>query len=133
MQGVNHMRSWYEEMAAGSGVTVFTSESGYINSALRLKYLDHLIHHLQCGYLQAGQTPPIRALLMDQHGSHMTPEFVLKAIEYNIHPFPFPGHLTHILQPLDVAVFQPFKHWHRKAVQHATRNIESEYTITSFF
>jgi hypothetical protein len=75
----------------------------------------------------------MRALLMDQHGSHMTPEFVLKATGYNIHPFPFPGHLTHVLQPLDVAVFQPYKHWHRKAVQAATRNLDPDYTISSFF
>jgi hypothetical protein len=28
----------------------------------------------------------------------------------------FPSHLTHKIQPLNVVVFQPFKHWYSKAV-----------------
>jgi hypothetical protein len=69
---------------------------------------------------------------MDRHGSYMDDAFILKATEYNIRPFPFPGHLTHILQPLDVSVFQLYKHWHRKAVQHATQSLDIDYTISSF-
>ncbi len=32
------------------------------------------------------------------------------------YPFGLPSHTTHLLQPLDVCVFQPLKHWHSKAV-----------------
>jgi hypothetical protein len=35
--------------------------------------------------------------------------------------FVLPPHTSHILQPLDVVVFQPFKHFHAKAVDDATR------------
>ena len=59
-------------------------------------------------------------------------DFIIKAIASNIHPYPFPGHLTHILQPLDVGVFQPYKHWHKKAVQHAMCNLDLDYNIASF-
>jgi hypothetical protein len=68
------------------------SDSGYINSNLALEYLDHLILHTQ-----AGQDKPPKVLLMDQHGSHITEEFIIKATDHNIHPFPFPSHLTHVL------------------------------------
>jgi hypothetical protein len=62
----------------------------------------------------------------------MDPEFTIKATAHNIHPYPFPGHLTHVLQPLDVGVFQPYKHWHKKAVQHAMRNLDLDYNVASF-
>ena len=33
--------------------------------------------------------------------------------------FCLPPHATHLLQPLDVVVFQPYKHWHTEAVDVA--------------
>lgn len=33
-----------------------------------------------------------------------------------------PAHLTHLLQPLDVVVFQPYKHYHGKAVDRLVRD-----------
>ena len=38
----------------------------------------------------------------------------------DILPFCLPPHTTHILQPLDVVVFQPYKHWHAQAIDKAT-------------
>jgi len=40
----------------------------------------------------------------------MDSDFIIKATALNIHPYPFPSHLTHMLQPLDVGVFQPYKY-----------------------
>jgi hypothetical protein len=70
---------------------------------------------------------------MDNHGSHRTPQFVLLCYRNNIVPLTFPAHLTHIMQPLDVGVFQVYKHWHNKAIERAMENLEFEYTISSFF
>jgi hypothetical protein len=53
---------------------------------------------------------PPKVLLMDRHRSYMDPKFTIKATVHNIHPYPFPRHLTYILQPLNVGVFQPYKH-----------------------
>jgi hypothetical protein len=41
--------------------------------------------------------------------------------------------LTHALQPLDVGIFHPWKHYHKLAIQAALRSLDFEYTITSFF
>jgi hypothetical protein len=124
VQGKCHMDNWYRELTARR-VEVHLSETGYTNTQLSLEYLDHLNRNLP------SERPKV--LLMDQHGSHMDPLFTLKAIEYQIYPYTFPGHLTHVLQPLDVGVFQPYKHWHRKAVQYAIRSLDYDYTISSFF
>jgi hypothetical protein len=36
------------------------------------------------------------------------------------------------MQPLDVGVFQPYKHWHSIAVQQAINKLEDGYTLDSF-
>jgi len=49
-------------------------------------------------------------MILDSHTSHTTLELRLMAAQYNIHLFALPSHLTHVLQPLDVGIFQPYKH-----------------------
>lgn len=93
----------YEELVffkLEKGVRVVLSDSGYINKEISLIYLDHMILRTNTGL----EKPP-KVLLIDRHGSYMDPEFILKATAYNTHPYPFPGHLTHVLQPFDVGVF----------------------------
>ena len=41
-------------------------------------------------------------------------------------------HLTHILQPLDVAVFQPLKHYHGKALDLMVRDGVTNITKLEF-
>jgi hypothetical protein len=36
------------------------------------------------------------------------------------------------MQPLDVGVFQLYKHWHKKTIQHIIRNLDIDYNIASF-
>jgi chaperonin cofactor prefoldin len=43
-----------------------------------------------------------------------------------------PLHTSHILQPLDVVLFQPFKHFHAKAVDHTTRTGCSHFDKLEF-
>jgi hypothetical protein len=125
--GRQHMESWYNEKLTGDEL-VLLSDSGYTNSELSMIFLEHFIKHTD-----ASPNKRMKVLLMDSHTSHTTPEFVLRATEINIHPYPFPSHLTHVMQLLDVGVFQPYKHWHKKAVQHAMRSLDIDYNIASFF
>jgi hypothetical protein len=54
-------------------------------------------------------------------------------MQHHIFPFYFPSHLTHALQPLDVGIFRPWKHYHKQAVSKAVRSLEFTYSVTSFF
>jgi hypothetical protein len=121
------MTSWYNDKLSGDEL-VLLSESGYTNNELAMLYLEHFI---KC--TNAGSDQPQKVLLMDSHTSHTTSEFIIRAKEMNIQPYPFPSHLTHVMQPLDVGVFQPYKHWHKKAIQHAMRALDVDYNIASFF
>jgi hypothetical protein len=62
-------------------------------------------------------------LIMDGHGSHLTKEFVDYCYEpdVRISPFLLPAHSTHLLQPLDIGVFQSFKHYHQLELQDSIR------------
>ena len=131
IQGKHHMESWYRDRLEGKEL-VLLSENGFTTDALAIRFLQHFIQHTSAGLDQ-----PYKLLLMDNHGSHRTPEFILLARANNIVPFSFPAHLTHCMQPLDVGVFQPYKHWHNKAIQYSIENLDFEnldfeYSISSF-
>ena len=40
--------------------------------------------------------------------------------------------MTHVMQPLDVAVFQPYKHWHQVALKNALRYGDGVYGVPDF-
>ena len=63
-----------------------------------------------------------RLLTLDGHGSHHTKEFIAYCDAHGIVPFGLPPNLTHLLQPLDVVVFQPLKHYHAKALDLMVRD-----------
>jgi DDE superfamily endonuclease len=104
MAGKRRLDAFFsEEMDPESMVA--TSETGYTNDEIRLSYIEH--------FIRATESSPSsikKLLLFDGHRSYCTEEFQKLASENNIILYPFPSHLTHILQPLDVGCFQPYKH-----------------------
>ena len=120
------MESWYREGLKG-GELVLLSENGFTTHEIAIQFLDHFIKHTN-----AGPDKPWKMLLFDNHGSHKTPQFILKCIRNHIVPRGFHAHLTHVMQPLDVGVFQPYKHWHNVAIQLAMERLDFDYNISSF-
>ncbi|CCT63413.1 related to transposase [Fusarium fujikuroi IMI 58289] len=54
-----------------------------------------------------------RLLILDGHGSHVTEDFLWECYNNNIYLLFLPAHASHVLQPLDVAVFGPLKRAYR--------------------
>ena len=81
------------------------AETGYSNDWLSLQWLKHFDAHTA-----KFQTGAYRLLLLDGYGLHHTIEFIEYCEEAKIIPFGLPAHTTHLLQPLDMVVFQPLKH-----------------------
>ena len=50
-----------------------------------------------------------KLLIFDGHSSHISVELVQEARANNVHLLCLPAHTTHLLQPLDVAVFSTVK------------------------
>ena len=125
--GKRIMDSWIHDNLKGDEL-ILLSDSGYTNDTLAVAWIKHFIKHVD-----AGPDKPWKMLLLDGHTTHENDEFGLLAIANHIQLFYFPSHLTHIMQPLDVGVFQPWKHYHNQAIMHALRSLDFEYTISSLF
>ncbi|KID93241.1 transposase, partial [Metarhizium majus ARSEF 297] len=125
LKGQKHMASWYQvkELEADTKITV--TPSGYINDELGLAWIQHFNEF-------AKPVGKHRLLILDGHGSHHTLEFIQYCQKHNIVPFALPPHLTHILQPLDVVVFQPLKHYHAKALEMMVRDGVTSITKLEF-
>lgn len=104
-----HMGSWYKYLHDDTLVGVL--ESGYTNDQLALCWVEHFNE-----FSRRTMTGSRRLLIIDNHGSHCTKEFINYCDNNLIIPFGLPSHATAVLQPLDVVVFQPYKHYHGEAV-----------------
>jgi hypothetical protein len=71
-----------------------TSEKGFTTDEIAVKWLHHFIKHSD-----AGPNAEEKLLLMDNHGSHKTGEFVQLANLNHILPYPFWHMLATICNP----------------------------------
>jgi hypothetical protein len=92
------------------------TKSGYIDSEKSLLWLDHFDR-----MSRRHQQGVFRLLLLDGHASHINSAFIKSCYDRDIIPFCLPAHSTHILQPLDVAVFQPYKYYHALVTEKGVR------------
>jgi len=98
-----HQVAWFESLHNDTLVGV--ADTSYMNNELILAWIAHFERHsacCQCGIWQL--------LLLDSYSLYHTLEFITYYKEHCIIPFSLPLHLTYFLQPLDVIVFQLYKH-----------------------
>jgi hypothetical protein len=110
------------------GIRIAVSESGYTNDVLSFEWLKHF---------DVQTRPPNgewRMLVIDGYGLHLTIEFVDYYYRPNvkISVFLLPAHSTHILQPLDIRVFQSFKHYHQEMLKESIRYRGLDYKRVDF-
>lgn len=75
-----------------------------------------------------------RLFSMDGHASHVTLEVVDYCVNNGIHLMCFPAHLTHMIQPLDVAVFGPLQRAYSKKAKAWIRDSSNKrMSLASFF
>ena len=94
--------------------TLFSnSGNGWINTDLYLEWFKFFVANIR----------PV-LLIQDGHGSHVSIELIELARAHNIHLLCLPAHTTHVLQPLDVAVFKSFKSHFAKTCRKYMSNIQ---------
>ena len=71
-------------------------------------------------------------LILDGHTSHVSYEVRMLARDNNVHLLKLPPHLTHLLQPLDLAVFKSMKTARDVAVTHSIRRERQAITRRDF-
>ncbi|KAM4065836.1 DDE superfamily endonuclease [Hirsutella rhossiliensis] len=100
-QGKLHQASWYE-----SGVPddwhIAVSENGWTSDDLALNWLKEVFDP----NTRRRTVGTHRLLILDGHGSHVTPEFDKYCTANSIVVLQMPAHSSHLLQPLDVGAFR---------------------------
>lgn len=94
------------------------SENGWTDDELGLTWLEHVfekhtVHRTKGVY---------RLLILDGHGSHVTPAFDLFCKEHSIITLCMPPHSSHLLQPLDVGYFAVLKQSYGRQIEGHMRN-----------
>jgi hypothetical protein len=117
LTGAVHQSAFYRIPELHDDTAIGVSQTGFTNDELSLEWIKHFDKHTA-----EKRTGQYRLLIIDGHGSHHTVEFIQYAEDHDIILFGLPPYLTHILQPLDVVVFQPLKHYHAKALDIAVRD-----------
>jgi len=120
------MTDWFSSEMNSESV-IITSASDFINDQIVIEFLKHLIMHTD-----AESHSEWKLLLMNNHESYETAEFVKLTNENHILSYSLILHLMHCMQSLDVDIFQSYKHWHDVAIQNALTNLKVKYDIQVF-
>ena len=100
--GQAHYDGWHHG-SVGPDTGFYFTDNGWTNDKCSLYWLtNHFAKH--CPPSHSGAT---RLLICNNHSSHDTYEFIEYCLDNNIALFFLPSHSTHILQPLDVGIFEP--------------------------
>lgn len=67
----------------------------------------------------------IRLLVLDGHGSHITPDFMALCVQHKIHLIYLPPHTSHVLQPLDLSVFSVLKREYRILITNLGSRVDN--------
>jgi hypothetical protein len=116
-EGKVHQSTWYSDTLPLDWV-IGVSENGWTDNELGLKWLEHVFEKHT-----AHRTKGVyRLLILDGHGSHVTPEFDLFCKEHSIITLCMPPHSSHLLQPLDVGCFAVLKQSYGRQIEGYMRN-----------
>jgi hypothetical protein len=110
-----HLRPFLLLNQKGARLTM--SENGWTTNTIGLWWLKHLfIPNI------GTRVGKYCLLVLDGHGSHLTPEFDQLCEENQIIAICMPPHASHLLQPLDVGCFSVLKRLYGGAVSTLMRN-----------
>jgi hypothetical protein len=104
-KGKRLIEGWFEEYGIPVDWRIELSANGWTTNEIGLRWLEKT-------FIPATATRRVggyQLLVLDGHGSHLTPQFDRLCKKHNIVPICMPPHSSHLLQPLDVGCFGPLK------------------------
>lgn len=102
-----HVASWYYIPELEPDTAIRPASTGNSNDEIILEWLRHF---------EKRSAKTSKRLISRWPRTHYPRQFVEYCDEHDIIPFSMPPNLTHVLQLLDVAVFQPLKHYRSQAL-----------------
>jgi hypothetical protein len=104
-EGKVHIASWYDGSVLPKTWRVGVSDNGWTTDELTFEWLREVFEP-QTRNRTVGR---YRLLILDGHGSHLTPAFDKFCTDHRILTECMPPHSSHYLQPLDVSCFAVLK------------------------
>ena len=102
-----YLKKFYFKEGFSSNISIALFKSGYLINELAIPLLEHF--EKRTSKSTAGRW---RLLIWDEYNSHIDYEVRDWCWKHHIVPFTLSPHATHLLQPLDVVCFQPYKYYH---------------------
>lgn len=116
-KGANIWDQWQTSDEIFPGMSYAASKKGWMDSTIFLNYFKNTV------IPALGEERPV-LIIYDGHSTHMTISIIELAREQNITILKLPAHTTHLLQPLDLAVFKAVKTaWDQRLVKWQRHNV----------
>ena len=112
-KGTVHIEGWYQESKLPCNWRIEVSPNGWTSDQIGLRWLQNV-------FIPETNNQMIGRyclLILDGHGSHLTPEFDKICSENDIIPICMPPHSSNYCQPLDVGCFSPLKKAYGSLIQ----------------
>ncbi|RJE17767.1 Pogo transposable element, partial [Aspergillus sclerotialis] len=116
-KGKVFVQSWFEGLALPNDWQFELSPNGWTSDEIGLRWLQKL-------FIPSTTTRTkgkYRLLVLDGHGSHLTPQFDRTCSQNDIIPICMPPHSSHLLQPLDIGCFAVLKRSYGRLVETKMR------------
>lgn len=105
-KGVKVLDKWIPHNTEGAAeVSWKATENGWISNDRAVQWLREKFEPQTRAKANGGR----RLIICDGHDSHISAQFIAYCMHYKIEIILLPPHSSHLLQPLDVAVFGPLK------------------------
>ena len=104
-KGKTHIQGWYEDASLPNDWRIEVSANGWTTDEIGLQWLQKLFIPATLGRTKGRY----QLLILDGHGSHLTPEFDQICSKNDVIPICMPAHSSHLLQPLDIGCFAVLK------------------------
>jgi hypothetical protein len=99
-----HLANWTIESCFPPSWIIKPTLNGWTDNKTGLEWVQHFNK-----YIKQRTKGKYWMLILDGHESHVLAEFEQYCTENNIIPISMLPHLSHLLQPLDVALYSPLK------------------------
>lgn len=128
VQGAYHLASWTTESGFPPSWVIPPTLSGWTDNKTELEWIQHFNKHTK-----PKRDADYRMLILDGHESHTSAEFNQYCKENKIISISMPPHSSHLVQPLDVALYSPLKRAYGKEISDFIRASTNHITKTEFF
>ena len=116
-KGKRYIEEWFEDLSIPHAWRIEVSDNRWTTDMIGLHWLQKCF----IPAIQRRRRGGYILLILDGHGSHLTPASDNICKDNNIIPICMPPHSSHLLQPLDVGCFGPLKRVYGSLIEQKAR------------